>query len=369
MGRIGHLIRKEFIQIFRDRAMLVIIFAMPLVQLLILGYAVTTDVKNIGIVFIDQDQSSLSREIREKFAASGYFTIKEITTDLRQARIHLDRGDAMLAVVFPIDFERTVKRREYPELQLLVNGQDANTSNIALGYAQGILKDWMMQELLSNLPRQIRMIQVESRVWYNPNLESQTFMIPGIMVVLLTMITALLSSLGLVREKEIGTLEQLLVTPLNSVQLIAGKIVPYAILGFVEVSLALLLTVFWFGISVMGSIFLFYGFVFLFVFTTLGLGIFISTISQTQQQALFFIWFFLVAALLLSGLFIPIENMPSSVQYITYLNPMRFMITVVREIFLKGAGILNLWREAVIVTAFGVLIFSAAIVRFRKRLV
>jgi ABC-2 type transport system permease protein len=369
MRKIGHLIRKEFIQIFRDRAMLVIIFVMPLVQLLVLGYAVTTDVKNIGIVFIDHDRSSLSRDIREKFAASGYFIIKEITTDIRQARTSLDRGDGMLAVVIPVDFERAVQRREYPELQLLINGQDANTSNIALGYAQGILKDWMMQELMPTLPVRIKLIQIESRVWYNPNLESQSFMIPGIMVILLTMITALLSSLGLVREKEIGTLEQLLVTPLNSVQLIAGKIIPYALLGFVEVTLALLLIIFWFGISVVGSIVLFYGFVFLFVFTTLGLGIFISSISQTQQQALFFIWFFLVAALLLSGLFIPIENMPASVQYFTYLNPMRFMITVVREIFLKGAGIANLWREAVIVAGFGVFIFSASIVRFRKRLV
>jgi ABC-2 type transport system permease protein len=368
MGKIGHLIRKEFIQIFRDRAMLVIIFVIPLVQLLILGYAVTTDVKNIGVLFIDHDQSSLSREIRDKFEASGYFIVKGVSTDIRQARLYLDRGDAMLAVVFPVNFERTLQRREQPELQLLINGQDANTSNIALGYAQGILKDWMVQELVSTLPARIRMIQVESRVWYNPNLESQMFMIPGIMVVLLTIITALLSSLGLVREKEIGTLEQLLVTPLNAVQLISGKIIPYAILGFIEVSLALLLTIFWFGISVMGSILLFYGFVFLFVFTTLGLGIFISTISQTQQQALFFIWFFLVASLLLSGLFIPIENMPPAVQYVTYLNPMRFMITVVREIFLKGAGIFNLWREAAIVIAFGVLIFSASIALFRQRL-
>lgn len=369
MKQILHLIRKEFIQIIRDKAMIRIIFIIPLLQLLLLGYAVTTDVKNIGVVFIDKDHSPLSRQIQEKIMASGYFILIDVTPDAEKARLYLDRGDAMLVVVIPVDFERNFKRRESPALQLLVNGQDANTSNIALGYAQGILKDWSMSLMQSASPIPVNWIQVEPRVWYNPNLTSQNFMVPGIMVILLTIITALLSSLGLVREKEIGTLEQLLVTPLTPLQLITGKIVPYAILGFIEITLALLITFYWFGISMMGSLILFYGFVFLFVFTTLGLGIFISSISQTQQQALFYIWFFLVAALLLSGLFIPIENMPVSVQYFTYLNPLRFMITVVREIFLKGTGILHLWREALVVTGFGLLIFSAAIVRFRRRLV
>lgn len=373
MQQILFLIRKEFIQVFRDRAMIFIIFVMPLVQVLLLGSAVSTDIKHIKTIICDLDRTPSSRELIRRFQHTKYFDIQFIETNQKNITPYLDQGKATIVIVIPTRFEKDLTRNQSPTVQILVDGQDSNSSLIATGYANRIVQVFSREKLQNSLTwnpkifRQIHLVEPETRIWYNPNLEAKNYMIPGIVVVLLTAVTTLLTALGLVREKEIGTLEQLMVTPIKSYQLMIGKTVPFAILGLIEITFAITLAKLWYQIPIRGNLLLFFGFALIFMFTTLGVGIFVSTVSKTQQQALFLAWFFMVFAILMSGFMFPIENMPKVMQYLTYINPVRYFITIVRELFLKGSGLSYLWQQGLIMTLFSIVIITFSAIRFQKR--
>ncbi len=373
MQQILFLIQKEFIQVFRDRAIIFIIFVMPLVQVLLLGSAVSTDIKHIKTIICDLDRTPSSRELIKRFQHTQYFDLQFVESNQASITKYIDEGRASITIVIPTRFEKDLKRNQTPTVQILVDGQDSNSSLIAMGYANRIVQAFSLEKLQNSLVRnpekflQIHLVEPETRIWYNPNLEAKNYMIPGIVIILLTAVTTLLTALGLVREKEIGTLEQLMVTPVKSYQLMIGKTVPFAILGLIEIAFAIALAKLWYQIPIQGNLLLFFGFALIFMFTTLGVGIFVSTISKTQQQALFLAWFFMVFAILMSGFMFPIENMPKIMQYLTYINPVRYFITIVRELFLKGSGLSYLWLQGVIMTIFSILIITFSAIRFQKR--
>jgi ABC-2 type transport system permease protein len=367
-----HLLQKEFKQIFRQREMVVIIFFMPVVQLLILGYAINLDVKRIELAVFDQDRTELSRAVVGKFGASGYFDL--VATGSQQAPALLDVGEADIVVKIPRNFARDIGAHDNTEIQILADAENSNIASIAAGYTQGLLRQFWTGEALRKVKLQphlrqaLHLVSLRPQAYYNPELVSVFYMVPGIVVVLLTVITTLLTALGIVREKEMGTLEQLMVTPIGKFHFIVGKTLPFVIIAFVEMSVALLVGTVWFGIPFRGSLVLLAVSAPLFLLTTLGVGLFISTISGTQQQALFFAWFFMVFGMLMSGFFTPIENMPPGFQLLTYLNPLRYFMTIIRAVFLKGSGAQDLAGEIFALMVFGFVIFSLALGRFRKRI-
>lgn len=373
MQQIRFLLYKEFLQFFRDKVMLRVIIVMPVVMLLVLGFAVTTDVKNISIVICDQDHSTTSRTLIKKISESGYFKILYAESGVQRLGQFLDRGDAKLGIVIPRHFNRDLLKNAVPSVQIIINGEDAKSAQIAMGYIREIVTAFAQNLFLDQIfyqpeiAQQIHLVQPETRVWYNPNLESANFMVPGIVAMLVTVFSMFFTALGIVREKEAGTLEQLMVTPINSFELIIGKTVPYVIISFVDASFIMVLARLIFNIPMLGSLWLMFAFMFVYILSTLGLGIFISTISQTQVQALFLCWFFMVAIFILSGFFIPIENMPQWIQNLSYLDPLRYLIAAIREIFLKGSGINFLWQEGASMLTFGVIILSLSVLRFQKR--
>lgn len=372
MQRIAAMIRKEFRQVFRDPHMVAIVFLAPVVQLVILAFAITTEVKHIKLWVADLDRSAISREIVRTFLHTDRFDLVGYTTDLRHVREKMQNWQAQMALVIPPNFGREVQRNLKPQLQIVVDGVDGNTAGVALGYARGILTEFST-EYIKKFPgrlQQIRLhlVDMEERMWYNPDLSSQQFMVPAIVVVLLTILPMMLSGMSLVKEKEIGTLEQLLVTPLRKHQLLIGKLIPFLILSYVELTIVMTAAVVAFKIAMNGSYLLLASLALLYLFTTLGLGIFISTIAHSQQQAMFVAWFFMVFMIMMSGFFIPIENMPPVLQKLTYLNPMRYFMQIVRDIFRKGSSLPFLWTDVIPMTAFGLLIFSLSVVKFQKRI-
>jgi ABC-2 type transport system permease protein len=368
------LIRKEFQQVLRDRLMLPIIFMMPLVQTFLMGYAVTTDVKHQRLVILDQDRSTSTRDIVTSLRHCGYFDLEGYAASRNQLGDFIYNGKADLGVIFPSDFEADLEMGRSPMVQIIVDGQNSSTSSISLGYVVGILQDFSQNIVFerrtvdARQAASIHPLEGRTRIFYNPTLESVYYMIPGIATVLLTVITMMLTAMGLVREKEIGTLEQLLVTPIRSYQLLIGKLVPFAILGFFALSIILLFGTVWFGLPFEGNVGVVALATILFILSTLGLGLFISTVASTQQQAMFIAWFFMVFGLLMSGFFYAIENMPVWAQRLTLINPLRYYLAVLREVFLKGAGIPHLQFEFVALAMMGLSILTLTVARFRTKL-
>jgi len=364
---------KEFKQIFRTREMIAIIFGLPVVQLIILGFTITNEVKNVSLIISDRDNSRISREIVRSFENTDRFTVVNYTTDQKRIEDAIQKWEAQVAIIIPRGFSQDYEQRRNAEIQLLADGLDGNTAGIALGYAQGILQNFQIPDNIklraiheaSVKPAHI--IYMEERLWFNEDLDNAQYMIPGIIAVLVTVISMMLSSINLVREKEIGTLEQLMVTPLKRHELLMGKILPFLILTFVEMGIVLIFGQYIFSVQVKGNYFLLAGLAFLFLFTTLGLGIFISTITSTQQQAMFVSWFFMVFMIMISGFFIPIDNMPDFMQKLTYLSPMRYFLYIVRDIIQKDAGFISLLKDIIPMTIYGLLIFVASTIKFQKR--
>jgi ABC-2 type transport system permease protein len=356
------LMQKEFKQIIRDRNMLRLIFLAPMIQLLVLGYAINTDVKNIYTAVYDFDRSQLSRDYIQSLSAGDYFVIKPAEFSL----LHSDRGftenRVNVNLIIPPEFSQRLEAGRPVTTGFMVDGTNANSAAIAMGYAGLITNQFNRNRSEFSLP-----VSMRQRIMYNPEQASVNYMVPGIVAVLLLMITSMLTSMAIVREREVGTLEQLMVTPIPTPALIMGKTIPFAILGFIEMSAALAFGIIWFGIPFVGSWPLLYSLSFVFLFTTLGVGMFISTMTQTQQQAMFFSWFFMIFAILTSGFFTPISNMPESVQYLTYLNPLRYFIVIIRGIMMKGAGVGVLYPQILALMAFGLVIFSFSVMRFSKR--
>jgi ABC-2 type transport system permease protein len=321
---------------------------------------------------VDADRTSGSRALIARFDASPNFSIADVTTDERNIDAYLESGRAWMALTIPHGYGELVAGGRPATLQVIADGTDANSTNVALGYATTLIGGYA-QELAAARPRsagtQIGGIDPRVRVWFNPKLESRDFMIPGVVALLLLVITTNLSSMAIVREKEVGTLEQLNVTPLGRFELIVGKLLPYGVVGMVDVLLVLAVSVFWFEVPLRGSVILLLFLSMVYLLTTLGLGLFVSTISDTQQQAMMTTtFFFLIPMIYLSGFIFPIENMPAAIQPLTYLIPLRYFIVILRGIFLKGVGLETFWRDALALFAWGCAILGLAMARSRKRL-
>ena len=369
MSRIVHLIRKEFLELRQDPRLFGIVIMAPLIQLTMLGYAATTDVRNVPLVVVDEDRSAASRELISRFEASENFAVVDSLTSLDAVDAYLDEGEAWMALAIPAGYGERIRVGQPAVIQVVADGTDANSTNVALGYARALVVGYARE--LSSAGGQIvpPLVSADVRVWFNPGLESRDFMIPGILALLLLVVTTNLSSMAIVREKELGTLEQLNVTPLARSELIIGKLVPYAVLGMVDVLLVVAVAVGWFEVPLRGSFWLLIAMCLVYLLSTLGLGLFVSTISRTQQQAMMTTsFFFLLPMIFLSGFIFPIENMPDAIQPFTYLIPLRYFLVILRGIFLKGVGIEVLWPQAAALLAWGLVVLTLATLRSTKRL-
>lgn len=375
MKTILNIVIKEFLQLKRDPILLRIVFLAPILQLLLFGYAANMDLNTVHTAIWDQDRTLESRNLIERFQESGYFEIDRYADNYQQITSDINKGKVLCAIIIPHDFEKDIKTNRPAPVQAIFDGSDGNKTSIALGYIQGIATNYAKNILLKAADRTGRKIAVagslesEIRVWYNPDLKTRVFMIPSIMGLILLITTIILMSMAIVKEREIGTLEQLIVTPIKPYQLILGKLIPFVILGFIDILLVQTIMVFWFGIAIRGSFFFLLFASFLFVLSTLGIGLFLSTISKTQQQAMMVAQFgIMMPFIYLSGFAFPIENMPKFFQYITYLIPLRYYITILRAVILKGAPFSDLIPETLMLLIMGILILFASARRFKKRL-
>jgi ABC-2 type transport system permease protein len=373
MLKILHIVRKEFLQLRRDPRMVFIVIMAPLIQLLVLGYAANLDVRDIPIVFCDLDSSRASREFISQFPHSGYFTPAAVIDRLDDVDAWIDRGKASLAVVIPKGMGKMLARREPVPIQVIVDGAESQSAVIALSYATMITARYSRQVLVerlegSGLAVPMSRINPEVRVWYNPELKSRHFFIPGILGMLLMVVTIVLTALAIVKEKETGTLEQLIVTPVKSPQLILGKLLPFFAIGLVDIVLVVLVATLWFRVPIKGNLGLLLALSPVFLLTTLGLGLFISTISKNQQQAMLSTIFFAMPMIILSGFIFPIANMPRIIQYFTYIVPLRYFLVIIRGLFLKASTFAELWPSAAALVAFGLAILGISILRFRKKI-
>ncbi|HTY58816.1 MAG TPA: ABC transporter permease [Bacteroidota bacterium] len=370
---IREMVKKEFYQIRQDKRMLLVSVMAPFAMVLLLGYAATTDIKYSTLAVCDMDGTAQSRALIRSFTNTTYFIGRYSVGDPAELDPLIEDGRANIALVIPAGFARKGLDGQTSQVQVVLDGTDANTANILLGYAQQIVGSWSQKVTAQYLPlmRQSRIGRVlpEPRIWFNPDLLSAYYMVPGVVALVLMIITMTLTSLGIVKEKEIGTLEQLMVTPIRPYQLIIGKLLPFTVIGFVDVVIVLAIARFWFHVPLVGSLPLLFALSGLFILTTLGLGLFISTIARTQQQAMLIAqFFFFMPFLFLSGFAFPVANMPRVIQYATYVIPLRYFLEIVRGVFLKGAGLAELWGQALALLGIGVLILSLSVLRFHKTL-
>jgi ABC-2 type transport system permease protein len=370
MRRLLHVMRKEFLELRQDPRLFGIVIIAPILQLTMLGYAATTDVRNVPVLVVDQDRSAASRELISRFDGSQNFAVVASGTSVNEIDGYLDRGLAWMALAIPPGYGERVRTGSPATVQVIADGTDANSTNVALGYAGNLIAAYSRTlDAADGRTSAVPLVSAEVRVWFNPQLESRDFMIPGILALLLLVVTTNLSSMAIVREKELGTLEQLNVTPIARWELIGGKLLPYAIIGMLDVLLVVAVAVLWFEVPLLGSFWLLFAMCLIYLLTTLGLGLFVSTISATQQQAMMTSsFFFLLPMVFLSGFVFPIENMPAVVQPVTYLIPLRYFLVILRGIFLKGVGLETLWPQALALTAWGVGILMLATLRSSKRL-
>lgn len=369
--RVGHLLKKELIELRQDPRLFGIVIMAPIIQLFVLGYAATTDVKDIPLLVVDGDRSSVSRQLIERFEASSNFYIVDVVSGDGAIEDFLAHGTAWMALTIPAGLGANVAAGRPSTVQVIADGTDSNSTGVALGYARNVVASYSAERTAERLPggRIVAPIDADVRVWFNARLESRDFMVPGIVALLLLVVTTNLSAMAIVREREVGTLEQLNVTPLARWELIVGKLLPYALIGMFDVVLVTLVAVFWFEIPLRGSFLLLFFCSGMYLLSTLGLGLFISTISQTQQQAsMTATFFFLTPMIYLSGFTFPIENMPEWIQYVTYAIPLRYFLVIVRGIFLKGVGVDVLWPQMAALLACGVVLITLATLRSSKRL-
>jgi ABC-2 type transport system permease protein len=358
------IIRKEFIQLFRDKRMILPLFVAPVLQLILFGFATTVDIKNITLAVVDDDRTQDSRAYIESFVRSGYFEIKATPDSSAAVDGLLDAGDVQAAIIIPPKFGERIAARAASDVQVLLDGTDSNTATIIQNYVELVsarFSESLIVRILGRRPGGLP--TVEPRIWYNPELRTAFWMVPGVICLILLVTTLVLTSMAVTREREMGTLEQLIVSPIRSFELVLGKTLPFAMVGFADVILVII-----FNIPIRGSIPFLLAMALAFILTTLGIGLFISTISRTQSQAMMSAIFFIMPAMLLSGIFTPIDNMPLPVQYLTYLNPLRHFGKIVREVLLKGNGPAILWPDMIYLLVFGVATFVLASLRFHKNL-
>lgn len=369
MRTIGFILQKEFLQIFRNRAMLPIIFVMPVVQLLLLSFAATFDVNDVPVSVVDHDMSMESRRLVSDFEASGYFVIQERPPAAQIASESMLRGDVQMVIEIPRHFSRDLGRTGISPVQFVVDAQDGATAGIIQAYASqilGVFGNSLLKERGSGATAAGPGLVTTERHWYNPGFKYTTYMVPGILVVLVTMIALFLSSMNVVREKEIGTIEQLNVTPIRKYQFIIGKLLPFWILALVELAVGLLIARLVFSLPMLGSLPLVFFMAAIYLLVMLGIGLWISTLTSTQQQAMFIAWFFIVIFILLSGLFTPVESMPLWAQRMNMLNPIAYFIDIMRRILLMGAGMRDVIRPAMALAVYAAVALTLAVSQYRK---
>lgn len=371
MRRVFEVMKKELIELRADPRLFGIVIMAPLIQLGILGYAATTDVNDVPVVVVDADRSAESRELISRFEGSANFVIVGIEGSTDRIDPWLERGRAWMALTIPSDYGRKVRAGQPVTLQVVADGTDSNSTNVALGYARSLVGGYAQDLIAARQPgrRIAPLVSAEVRVWFNPELESRDFMIPGIVALLLLVVTTNLSAMAIVRERELGTLEQLNVTPIARWELILGKLLPYGFIGLLDVVLVLIVAIYWFEVPMRGSLPLLFATSAVYLLSTLGLGLFISSISHTQQQAMMTTtFFFLMPMIYLSGFIFPIENMPEWIQPFTYLIPLRYFLVILRGLFLKGVGLETFWPELLALGVWGVAVLGLATLRSGKRL-
>jgi ABC-2 type transport system permease protein len=383
--RIGAILRKEFIQVLRERRMRVMLFLPPLIQLLIFGYAVTLDVDHVRIAWMDMDQTPESRALRARFEGSGRFDVVALPGSEREVQQLLDQSEVHAVVSVLPGFARDLARGRNTEVQVLLDGTNSNTASLVSAYAGGAVAGYA-SDLAPSQPKNNHTIKLmvrgpgvsqnpapavvksDTRVWFNPDLRSRNYFVPGVTANILLMVTLMLTAQAIIREKEIGTMEQLMVTPVRPIELMLGKTLPFALVGILNTVTIVVAALLIFHIPFRGNFLLLMFCTILFLMTSLGAGLFLSTISQTQQQANMASFFFTAPAFMLSGFAFPIRNMPIVVQYLTYINPLRYFMEIVRGVFIKGVGISVLWPNMVFLAVYGATVLLLSAARFRKKL-
>ncbi|HWC99400.1 MAG TPA: ABC transporter permease [Candidatus Sulfopaludibacter sp.] len=375
------MLRKEFIQALRDPRMRVLLFLPPVIQLLVFGFAVNMDVDHSRIAWMDMDRTPLSRDLRQRFEGSGRFDVVATPQSEEDVQRVLDRGEAQAVIRVRPNFERDVMRGRTTEVQILIDGTNSNTASIVGNYAGQVIADFsaavttgqqnvriLTRSPVSAVNVTFPSVAARTRVWFNPDLHSRNYFVPGVVANIIMMVTLMLTALAIVREKEIGTMEQLMVTPIRPLELMLGKTLPFAVVGLLDVVLITGVALLVFHVPMKGNPLLLLLCAVLFLMTSLGAGLFLSTVSHTQQQAMMANFFFSTPAFMLSGFAFPIRNMPVAVQYLTYLNPLRYFMEIVRGIFLKGVGISVLWPQMAALLIYGVAVLSLSAARFHKTL-
>jgi len=370
MRTLKFLLRKEFLQIFRDKLILRMIFALPVIQLIILPYAATYEIKNISLSVVDHDHSEYSRKLINNFTASGYFQLVDYSRTYNEALDQVEKDKADLIVEIPEGFERDLIRESETKVLLAANAISGQTAGLAVAYANTIVKDfnnevrtqWIQQPRLNAIP----VIDITSSNWFNPQMNYKYFIVPGILALLVTLVGFLMTSLNIVKEKEVGTIEQLNVSPIKKYQFILSKLIPFWFLGLVVLTIGFIISYIIYGIYPAGSFWVGFLFAGIYLIALLGFGLLTSIYADTQQQAMFIAYFFMLIFILLGGLFSPIENMPNWAQYLTYVNPVRYLIEVMRMIVLKGSGLWDLRFHFLIVIGFAIVFNGLAIFKYKK---
>ncbi|MGE5352308.1 MAG: ABC transporter permease [Acidobacteriota bacterium] len=368
-------IKKEFQQLMRDKRMLMVIFTSPLLQLLLLGYAASFDLDVIHTAIYDMDHSQTSRDVIDQFSKSGYFVVDKNVNSYKELNQLFDDGKILAAILIPEDFERNLFSLRQAPLQAILDGSDSRNAIVVNGYIQNIISGYshnITHELLDRRGYRLPAagnVTSEERILFNPGLKPKNFMVPNIMGLVLMTVAIGLMSVAIVKERENGTLEQLIVTPIKPWQMILGKLVPYAILSFIAMLGVLLATIFWFGIHIKGSLILLIMATLLFLISNLGFGVLVSTICKTQQQALMISIFMVQLPMIyFSGFAFPIDNMPLIIQYFSNIIPLKYYIIILRGIVLKGTGFSSLWQEILIILLIGSVVITASVLRFKKRI-
>ncbi len=372
--KIRYLFVKELIQTLRDKRMRYILIGPPILQLIIFGYAANLDVKHIRTAIRDLDQSVQSRDLIGRFGSSKYFDIISFPNTPKAVKDLMNQGEVTVSIEIPTDFSRKLKKGDTATVQIILDGSESNTALIALGYANQILSEFSTQMLVKRLNRAGMIgfeqagVELHHRTWFNPNFESRLFYVPGVIASIAFLIPIILTAQAIVREREIGTLEQIMVTPIRSWELMIGKTLPFALIGLFDVIMIALVGVFWFEVPLRGNPLVLVSGAVLFLMSSVAIGLFISTICSTQQQAQISTFFFSMPAFILSGFAFPIENMPEWIQWLTYANPLRYFLVIIRGVFLKAIGLDILWPQMLALGLLGTLMILLSSVRFQKRL-
>ncbi|MHB8136778.1 MAG: ABC transporter permease [Smithellaceae bacterium] len=368
--RVRELVRKEFIQLLRDKRNRAVLFVAPIIQMLVFGYVVNYDIRTIRVAVVDYSHTQESRNLTDAFEGSRIFSITHFLNNERVFEDLLLRGRVDMGIKIPPDFAAIIRKGQTAPIQIIADGSMSNMAALRMAYATTVLDQFNRATLRELYPQHMSYGRIDARIrtWYNPNIESQHFFVPGIVAFVIMLISLLLTSIAIIREKEAGTMEQIIVTPLKSYEFILGKTIPYIIISLLQLTVVIIAAIYWFEIPLVGSVLLLFFAACLFLLSTLGIGLFISTISRTQQQAMMTTFFFILPFFMLSGFVFPIANMPDVVQWLTYLNPLRYFLVILRGIFLKGVGLDVLWPQYLFLAILGTIVFSGAIVRFKKRL-